>query len=247
LTDFPAPVVLKGDKRERMRQIGSVPPGQPTSRRGSTATCSHPLTLVLAVRASLEEQAMTRQPAMRASHTKDFHQFLGRSHPDVQRQLRATLSSAVLERIEQALRTDWIPVELDAQYVGGLLACLGPERMRAAFRTFTVERLARSPSVRSIVNAMLRLFGVGVDGLVRALPAGLRQSYRDAFTVEMEIGSGHARVVLTDIASEIMRCPGYLIIWEAIFLGMYDLAGVEPRLELEVSTSRRRVKADFRW
>src|SRR5436189_167381 len=63
---------------------------------------------------------MARQPAMRVSNANDFFHFLGRQYPAAQEHLVATLPPEVLAPIRGALRTDWIPVELDGIAAEGL-------------------------------------------------------------------------------------------------------------------------------
>lgn len=184
---------------------------------------------------------------MRTSNARDMFQFLARNHPDVERRLREKLPPEVLERIEHAARTDWIPVELDGQYVDEVLAAMGPEGARAAYRRFTHESLVRSPTVRTLVEGVLHLFGISVGTLLRALPGGMRQSYRDVFDLEIERGSNEALVTLSDISPEVLRFHSYPMIWESVFLGIYDIARVPPQLDFKLLRGARRVEARFRW
>jgi hypothetical protein len=190
---------------------------------------------------------MARQPAMRTSNARDMFQFLVRNYPAVGQHLRDKLPPHVLERIEHAARTDWIPVELDGQNVDEVLAAMGEGGMRDAYRRFTREALISSPAMRSIVEGVLRIFGVSVGTLLRALPGAMRQSYRDAFTLEIQRTEHEALVILNDIAPEVLRFRGYPIVWEGVFLGAYDIARAEPRLDFKLFRGTRRAEARFRW
>ena len=190
---------------------------------------------------------MARQPAMRVSNARDMFQFLERHYPAVGRHLREKLPPEVLDRIEHAARTDWIPVELDGQNVDEVLAAMGPDGMRDAYRHFTRESLVRSPTVRSIIDGVMRVFGVSVGTLLRALPGGFRQSYRDAFTLDIQRGDNEALVIFDDIAPEVLRFQGYPIVWEGVFLGLYDLAHTPPQLDFKLLRPARRAEARFRW
>jgi hypothetical protein len=68
---------------------------------------------------------MGRQPAMRASNAKDYLQFFARSYPRVHLHVQKTVPAEVLERIERGMRTEWIPVELDGQFVDAILEHMG--------------------------------------------------------------------------------------------------------------------------
>jgi hypothetical protein len=184
---------------------------------------------------------------MRASNARDSYEFLGREYPAVHRHLEATLPVEVLDRMKRGLRTEWIPVELDGQYVDAVHAFMGPDPMKAAYRRFIAESLTDSPMIRALFDGVVRVFGVGVGSFLRALPNGLRQSYQDAFTLEMERGDHEALVVFDDIAPEVLRFSGYPVVWEAVFLGMYDLARTAPQLDFKVRRGSRRMEARFRW
>jgi len=119
--------------------------------------------------------------------------------------------------------------------------------MKAASREFTSESLIKSPMMRSLFDGVLRVFGVNVGSLLKVVPSGFRQSYQDAFDLRVERGDREATVVFEDIAPEMMRFGAYPVIWEGIFLGLYDLARAEPTLDFRVLRSLRRVEARFRW
>jgi hypothetical protein len=188
-----------------------------------------------------------REPATRASNARDFFDFLRRGYPSVHAHLRATLSPALLERIEEGVRTDWIPIDIDGPYVDAVLAYMGTDALKTASRHFVSQSLVRSPAIRSLFEGVLAVFGVNVGGFLRVLPAGFRQSYRDAFTLTVERAERDALVVFADIAPEVLRFEAYPVIWEGLFLGLYDLARTPPKLEFTLLRSAARVEARFKW
>jgi hypothetical protein len=190
---------------------------------------------------------MARRPAVRTNNARDYLEFLGRAYPDAHRHVKATVPAAILERIERGVRTDWIPVELDGQYVDAVLGFLGPVAMRTCSREFVVQSLVRSPMMHGLFDGVRRLFGLNVGALLRVLPRGLQQSYQDAFSVEVERGDDQALVVFDDIAPEVLRFGAYPLLWEGIFLGIYDLARATPRLDFKLLRAARRMEARFRW
>lgn len=190
---------------------------------------------------------MARQPAVRTSNARDFLEFVGRAYPEAHRHVKANLPRPILDCIERGVRTDWIPVELDGQYVDLVLGALGPAGMRTCSREFLVQSLVRSPMMYGLFNGVRRVFGLTVGALTRVLPRGLQQSYQDAFTVEIERSSDHALVVFDDIAPELLRFGAYPLLWEGIFLGLYDLARTEPRLDFKLLRAARRMEARLGW
>jgi hypothetical protein len=184
---------------------------------------------------------------VRANNARDYLEFFQRAYPALYRHLRETLPAEVLERIEQGVRTDWIPVEIDGLYVDAVLHYLGPEGTKAACRRFVVETLVKSPMMRGLFDGVVRVFGVSVGSLLRVVPSGFGQSYQDAFEIEVTRGEREVLLVFDDIAPELLRFPAYAVIWEGIFLAVYDLAHVPPQLDFKLSRAQRRMEARFRW
>jgi hypothetical protein len=189
---------------------------------------------------------MERRPAVRTSNARDSFEFYRTANPELYAHLRATLPVEVLDRIEKGVRTGWIPVELDAQYVDATLRHLGPDETKALHRAFLVQSLVRSPMMSHLFNGVRRVFGVSVGGFLRVLPSGFAQSYQDAFELQLERGDREAVLVFDDVAPEVLRAA-YPVIWEGIFLGVYDLAGAAPQLDFRILRGARRVEARFRW
>jgi hypothetical protein len=54
-------------------------------------------------------------------------------------------------------------------------------------------------------------------------------------------------VVFDDIAPEVLQFRAYPIIWEGLFLGLYDLAHKKPQLDFKLLRGARRMEASFRW
>ena len=189
---------------------------------------------------------MVRRPAVRASNAHDLFEFLKLSYPDAHRHLKETLPSHVLDRIEGTVRTDWIDIEHDAEYANAVLRCLGPEETKVMIRRFFVQSLVRTPMMYSLFKGVQLVFGVSVGAFLRVVPSGFQQAYRDAFEMRLDRGDHEALLTLDDLAPEVLRTP-YPIFWEGAFLGLYDLASAEPRLDYRFSRATRRIEAHFRW
>jgi hypothetical protein len=184
---------------------------------------------------------------VRANNARDYLEFLERAYPALHRHLLETLPRDVLLTIQTTLRTDWIPVDLDGQYVEAIVSYLGAEGTKAACRRFLSECLVQSPMLRAMFDGAVRLFGVSVGGFLRVLPSAFAQSYKDAFVISLERTDSEGLLVFDDIAPEVLRFPAYATHWEGILLGIYDLAHTTPRLSFQLSRAERRIKARFRW
>jgi hypothetical protein len=184
---------------------------------------------------------------MRTSNARDFLDFFRRRYPAVHLHVTATVPREVLDRIEHGVRTEWIPVELDGQFVDAILDFMGPDALKTATREFLAQSLVQSAMMRSMFEGVLRAFGVSVGSFLKVMSGGMRQSYQDAFTVTVERGEGSGLVVFDDIAPEVLQFRAYAIIWEGLFLGLYDLAHKKPQLDFKLLRGARRMEASFRW
>jgi hypothetical protein len=183
---------------------------------------------------------------VRASNARDSLEWLRANHPDLHRHLKEAVPPGVLAQLETSVRTDWIPVEIDSQYVDAVLRHLGPQATKALYQAFLVQSLVRSPLMSSLFHGVRRVFGVSVGAFLRVLPSGFGQSYKDAFDLQIERGEREALLVFDDIAPDVLRAA-YPVIWEGIFLGVYELARAEPDLDFRLLRGARRMEARFRW
>jgi hypothetical protein len=190
---------------------------------------------------------MARSPAVAAKNASEFFEFAEHAYPALHRHLARTLSADTLRRITSGSSTEWIPVELDAPYVGGVLQFLGPAETKKAYRRFMAEALIQSPTVRTMFDRASRLFEVSVGAFLRVVPFGMEMSYRDAFTLSVDRKGREAVVTWSDIAPAVLSIPTYPLIWEGILLGLYDLAHTAPQLVFELDPAARRADARLRW
>jgi len=174
--------------------------------------------------------------------------FVEREQSDFGMHMRARLPKEFLEFIDSGIRTDWIPLSLDAVFVTEMVATLGPALARDVSRKYMRENLVKSPGLRAIVEGCVRIFGISVCSLLNAVPGSFRQSHRDFGTIEVKrTGDRESMVVIRDIPPEVMRVDAYPLLFEGVFLGIYDVAGIEPKLDSKVDREDRRIEARFRW
>lgn len=190
---------------------------------------------------------LARVPRARAANAKDFLAYLEDLRPGTAAHLRAALPTEVMEAVERSARTDWTSIALDGIYVSEIVRWLGPARARDAWRKFTSERFIRSPAIRALADGAVRLFGLSVPAFVKYIPAAFEQGFRDCGRVEIAWSESQATVVLEDIAPEMAQHPSYAVLFEGVFLGIYDLVGVEPLFVFQPFLSERKIVARFGW
>jgi hypothetical protein len=181
------------------------------------------------------------------ANARDSFQFYSREYPELYRHLLRSLPADVLAILQSGARTGWVLVEVDVLYVDAVLQFLGREPMKAALRRFIGGTLVKQPILRSVIQGVTALFGVGVGPLLRAVPPGMDQSYRESFALRAEHRASEAHFVFDDIAPELLRSEAYFVVWEAAFLALYDLARAQPRVELRADRAARRADVTCRY
>jgi len=184
---------------------------------------------------------------VRTRNAQDFLAFLARTRAGALRHVRESVPAEVLDRIDHAARTDWIPVMEHGRFADAVLGVLGVDDMKSASREFLVQALVKSPAILRLFEGVQRVFGVTVAGFVRVIPSVVAQSYKDAFKVVVERVGSEALVVFEDIAPELLKFDAYPVVWEGVLLGIYDLASMAPQLDFKMQRGARRMEARFRW
>jgi hypothetical protein len=191
---------------------------------------------------------MVEGPRARTANAQDFLEFLEEVvRPGTRDHLVATLPREVVDVVVGGARTDWTPIALDGIYVTAIVRWLGEDAARDAWRAFTGQRFVKSPAIRALAEGAVRLFGVSVAAFVRRLPLAYQQSFRDFGAVRVDEGDREATVTIEDLAASGRHFEGYAVLFHGLFLGIYDIVGVEPRLDYRVDTRSRAIRARFRW
>jgi hypothetical protein len=191
--------------------------------------------------------ARERRPAVRARSAQDALDFLDTFKPGSRDAVRQTMPPEVWEEIQGLARTAWIPVEKDHWVVDGFLEVLGEVEASRCWASFLTDHV-RSPLLRSIFDGAVRILGPSPGTFVRIVPHAWGAAYRDCATPIVEARSDHhARIVLEDIAPEVMAHPAYLVCFESIFRGLFSVAKTHGELEFTVDEDQRRAVADLSW
>ena len=147
--------------------------------------------------------------------------------------VRARLGVATRERLEQASRIAWVPIELDVEVTHAIYGELGPVRAREVFRR-NLSGALDSPVLRSLAQGALRLFGASPARLFGWAPKVYAQLFRDAgemrFTLEE---AGAARLELRALPSCVARSRNYLDGVAASIGAGFDFMGVKGEVRIE--------------
>jgi hypothetical protein len=190
---------------------------------------------------------MGRSPATRARSAQEVLSSLDEHTPGLSERVRARIPAESLAVIDRTAATGWIPVEHDRWIPQATIEELGEVDAVAYLRSFLGGHM-RTPLLRAILDGAIRMFGMSPGSIVRMLPRAWSLIFRDQCRVEIEARDAHsARVVLHDVAPEVIEWSAYPISFRAFMLGIIDLVDAEGEVTMEIDVARRRLVYSMRW
>ncbi len=133
-------------------------------------------------------------PEMRADQLKENLYALLALGNETASRILADMPPQHLRRIEQAARTDWLPVELGVLLGELIWRHVGPEGMRAWSRA-ALRRSMAGTIMGPLLDTAVRLLGLSPAGLFKMAPQGWRAAFRDAGELAI-VESGPATIVM---------------------------------------------------
>jgi hypothetical protein len=149
--------------------------------------------------------ATTTGPAVRATHLKDDLWAIGELGPAASR-IRARLRPETLAAVEQASRTEYLPVALNVEMAEAVFAEAGAEGSR---RWGTASLLHSFDGFfKPLFLGLTKVIGPSPSLLFKAFPQGWATTYRGCghFTVTHP-GPGLTRLVVRDLPPELRGTP----------------------------------------
>ena len=161
--------------------------------------------------------------------------------------MRSAIPGPSLAVIDSALPTSWIPIEHDQHVPIAIIAVLGLPRADRFWRWFLCDHL-RSPLLRTLTDASIRLFGLSPSSLMRLTPRGWNLVYRDFCSPQMlDYGTEHATLQLRDMAKQVIESSAYLASFRAVFGGFLDMCKVEGSVAFDVDRPEQTVRVRLYW
>lgn len=170
---------------------------------------------------------MGERPAARIRNAQLLWRWLDSYQPGLQDRVRQHLPPEIVQEIENAVRTAWLPMERDIQFVRAVVKALGRDEAKQMWRQYAV-RFKDEPLVKPLYEASVRIFGFDLIGFCRAVCRFYNNEYR-AMGVMEAIGQDDKSVVvmLTEMPPEMFEDNLYLLLLTGMFEGMYDVAKLE--------------------
>jgi hypothetical protein len=150
------------------------------------------------------------------------------------------LSPELVDQLEHGIRTAWLPLTQDAEFVRGVVEAMGHDAARAMWRKYAV-RFKDEPMIKPLYEASIRLFGFDLIGFCRAVSRFYSAEYRGMGTLEaIPQDDGSVVVMLTEAPAIMFEGGYYQTLFTGMFEGMYDVAKLpEPMLTVTSDVERQ--------
>ncbi len=116
-------------------------------------------------------------PGARVRNAQDLWRFMGERDAERRDRVARRMDPAVLDQIENAVKTAWIPIEDDAKFVDAILDIYGVADSMELWRTYT-RRFTETGLMKAFIDGTVRIFGLSLASLARVVPRAWQQSYR---------------------------------------------------------------------
>lgn len=150
---------------------------------------------------------------------------------DTASRILADLPPQHLRRIEQAGRTEWLPIAIELTLTRTILAEVGEAGLRR-WSSAALKRSLDSSLFRPMLDTAVRLFGLSPSGLFKMVPQGWKRVFRGAgeLTVQPD-GPASLQVDLVGLPEE-MRDESYLLTIGSSFHALFDACKVAGDIRL---------------
>lgn len=185
-------------------------------------------------------------PLMRASYLQSNVESLGRLGARTEADIRRRAVRAV-EEIERALRTAWLPLQLDIELTDAIEQLAGRDATRELAR-HAIAVSAEGPLLRPFLRA-LKAVGLTPHAGFKVAPKAWRSVYRFCGELEVERDDDRA-VTLTqhDAPEAILYSEAYQVGIAGALEGVVLLTGgAAPSVEPEAHGPLRRVRYRCTW
>jgi hypothetical protein len=164
-------------------------------------------------------------PEMSAEQLKENLYALLVLGNDTASRILADLPPQHLRRIEQASRSDWLPIEIELTLTRTVLDAVGEEGLRR-WSSAALKRALDSSLFKPLLDTAVRLFGLSPPGLFKMVPQGWKRAFRGAG--ELTVVAEGPETLLVDLVGlpEEMRDRSYVLTIGASFYALLDACKV---------------------
>jgi hypothetical protein len=148
-------------------------------------------------------------PQMRSGYFKQGVKALSALPAGERERILSAVKAETLAVIERDVDVGWVDLGVNADFTEAVYRVVGARGTRAYGRRVGNSSF-ETPILRSMMEAAIRLFGVGPAGLYKLMRRSWSGVYRNCGEVEVEARPGNGVHIVLHDAPELMRAPPYL-------------------------------------
>jgi hypothetical protein len=193
-------------------------------------------------------RALLVPASVRARHMKSLLEAGDLLEPDLAEQIRALVPRSIVETVEGATPSAWLPLEINVELADILATALGPERSLSFFRGMVLREYQTS-LFKTFITGITRAMGVSPGVFVKVVPRGWELVYQEcgSFT-PLDVAATQARLLFEDVPEVCVRDRRWLDAVRSTFYSAFDLANVPGSVEWdELNLKDRRAVFHFQW
>jgi len=185
---------------------------------------------------------------LKGSVVKQTLEAVDRLPPEQASHIRKLTPPEVIERIDRALRVDWVDYYLHLQLDQAVLAALGPKEF-VEFRRRANNQLSESPALRGLLKVVVGWLGVSPRRFFHLVPRAMQMLVRDAGSMQVvDDGPTQIRIVYADVPSPMVANSCWRLGLVGSFEMVLDLTRRNGRVEVsEHDPSRGHVVVTVSW
>lgn len=187
-------------------------------------------------------------PRVRVRSSARFLEYLDEFEVGLSDRVKHAMPQDAVDALLTSPPTAWLPVSQTRHLSETLMREVGEAECLRMYRVYIRNDLVKTPVIRGLLEATIRLFGISPIPFLRGMIRGWSQLYRDFGELELaEHQDTHAVMVLRDAPAEVLQCRGYLLSLRAGILGLLDIARVDGAVEMSVNEAAREVRYHASW
>lgn len=183
---------------------------------------------------------------MRASYVKENLAAVDGLGAAESRRVRARITPATIARIDTAVRTEWLPVEIDVELTEAVDAELGEEMLVEQNRRSFLAAF-QGPLLKPILSSAIALSGATPGALLRFASSAWSSVYRECGEIAVERRDRGAVITWSRLPDPILASRPYLVGTRGVFEGGVELMKSKGRCTLRVDEAARAAIFELEW
>ncbi len=188
------------------------------------------------------------EPRVRAKHLQVWLSLAKRRlEPALYERFAQAVPAPEWQRIEAALGSSWLPMELDVMLADVMLATLGPRACHRFYIDLTLEALG-GPILSPLVGTWLRMFGADPSKTVQWWPKGWLGLFQDCGELSGEAVSERvARLHYMDLPAFCVASAPWVESLQSSAYGVFPFLNREGVVRLTADAPHRAVTLELEW